>query len=116
MTASSTGRRNTGVKSLCWGFVFQGLTWSFVELTGGPVQFVGKYCPQQTIGVLIGTALPASALAPVDQLITPMIARPEASPDRPAHRMAGAGREAGAGAAHLRIDQAQLQTPGLTGG
>ena len=26
----STGRRNTGVKSLCWGFKLQGLTWSFV--------------------------------------------------------------------------------------
>ena len=38
MAASSTGRRNTGAKSLCWGFVFQGLPWPFVELTGGPVQ------------------------------------------------------------------------------
>jgi hypothetical protein len=28
--ASSTGRRNTGVKSLCWCFKLQGLTWSFV--------------------------------------------------------------------------------------
>ena len=38
--AGSTGRRNTGVKSLCWGFKLQGLTWSFVELTshfGPPV-------------------------------------------------------------------------------
>jgi hypothetical protein len=26
----STGRRNTGVKSLCWCFELQGLTWSFV--------------------------------------------------------------------------------------
>jgi hypothetical protein len=25
--AGSTGRRNTGVKSLCWGFKLQGLTW-----------------------------------------------------------------------------------------
>jgi hypothetical protein len=31
--AGSTGRRNTDVKSLCWGFKLQGLTWSFVELT-----------------------------------------------------------------------------------
>ena len=31
--AGSTGRRNTGVKSLCWGFKLQGLAWSFVELT-----------------------------------------------------------------------------------
>ena len=29
-TAGSTGRRNTGVESLCWGFKLQGLTWSFV--------------------------------------------------------------------------------------
>jgi hypothetical protein len=28
--AGSTGRRNTSVKSLCWGFKLQGLTWSFV--------------------------------------------------------------------------------------
>jgi hypothetical protein len=26
----SAGRCNTGVKSLCWGFKLQGLTWSFV--------------------------------------------------------------------------------------
>jgi hypothetical protein len=36
--AGSTGRRNTGVKSLCWGFKLQGLTWSFVELTSHFVQ------------------------------------------------------------------------------
>src|SRR6185369_8260037 len=36
--AGSTGRRNTGVKSLCWGFVFQGLTRPFVELTRDFVQ------------------------------------------------------------------------------
>jgi hypothetical protein len=28
--AGSTGRRNTGVESLCWSFKLQGLTWSFV--------------------------------------------------------------------------------------
>jgi hypothetical protein len=28
--AGSAGGRNTGVKSLCWGFKLQGLTWSFV--------------------------------------------------------------------------------------
>ena len=32
MTASSTDRRNTGVKSLCWGFKLQGLAGAFVEL------------------------------------------------------------------------------------
>ena len=26
----STGRRNTGIKSLCWRFKLQGLTWPFV--------------------------------------------------------------------------------------
>ena len=31
-TAGSTGRRNTSVKSLCWGFKSQGLAWSLVEL------------------------------------------------------------------------------------
>ena len=68
MAAGSTGRRNTGVKSLCWGFVFQGLTWPFVELTRDFVQMglrvprqVGsfrKVLPQQAIGVFIGTTLP----------------------------------------------------------
>jgi hypothetical protein len=36
--AGSTGRCNTGVKSLCWGFKLQGLTWPFVELTRHSVQ------------------------------------------------------------------------------
>ena len=36
--AGSTDRRNTGVKSLCWGLKLQGLTWSFVELTRYLVQ------------------------------------------------------------------------------
>src|SRR6267378_6091699 len=66
--AGSTGRRNTGVKSLCWGFKLQGLTWPFVELTSHFVQIglrmhrqVGtlrKVLSQQTIGVLIRAALP----------------------------------------------------------
>jgi hypothetical protein len=30
LLAGSTGRCNTGVKSLSWGFKLQGLTWSFV--------------------------------------------------------------------------------------
>ena len=38
LTAGSTGRRNTGIKSLCWGFKLQGLTWSFIELTSHFVQ------------------------------------------------------------------------------
>src|SRR5712691_6328844 len=66
--AGSTGRRNTGVKSLCWGFKLQGLTWSFVELTSHFVQIglrvqrqVGalrKVLSQQAIGVLVRPALP----------------------------------------------------------
>src|SRR3974390_3471100 len=43
MLASSTGRRNTSVKSLCWGFKSQGLAGPLVD---------------QTVGVLIGTTLP----------------------------------------------------------
>src|SRR4249919_2407849 len=68
--AGSTGRRNTGVKSLGWGFVFQGLPWPFVELTRDFVEMslrvprqVGsfrKVLPQQTIGVLIRTTLPGA--------------------------------------------------------
>src|SRR5258706_1944322 len=66
--AGSTGRRNTGVKSLCRGLKLQGLMWSFIELTSHFVQIglrvhrqVGalrKVLSQQTIGVLIGPALP----------------------------------------------------------
>jgi hypothetical protein len=67
-SAGSTGRRNTGVKSLCWGFKLQGLAWSFVELTSHFVQIglrvhrqVGalwKVLSQQAIGVLVRPALP----------------------------------------------------------
>ena len=67
-TASSTNRRNPGVKSLSWGFELQDLAWPFVELTRHFVQMglrvhrqVGalrKILPQQAIGILIGTALP----------------------------------------------------------
>ena len=66
--AGSTGRRNTGVKSLCRGFKLQGLTWSFVELASHFVQIglrvrrqVGtlrKVLSQQAIGVFIRAALP----------------------------------------------------------
>src|SRR4029077_11346089 len=59
----STGRRNTGVKSLRWGFKLQGLAWSFVELTRHFVQIslgvhrevgaLGEVLSQQTIGILI---------------------------------------------------------------
>src|ERR1700682_3494495 len=75
--AGSTGRRNTGVKSLCRGFKLQGLTWSFVELTSHFVQMglrmhrqVGalrKVLSQQAIGVLVRPALPrALRIAKID--------------------------------------------------
>jgi hypothetical protein len=50
--AGSTGRRNTGVKSLGWGFKLQGLTWSFVELTSHFVQ-MGLRVHRQ-VGALAG--------------------------------------------------------------
>src|ERR1700730_15800161 len=66
--ASSTGRRNTGVKFLCRGFKSQGLAWPLIELAGHFVEMglrvhrqVGsfrKILSQQAIGVLVGTALP----------------------------------------------------------
>src|SRR5258708_20759917 len=66
--AGSTGRRNTGVKSLCRGFELQGLTWSFVELTSHFVQIglrvhrqvraLMKVLSHQAIGVLFRPALP----------------------------------------------------------
>src|SRR5271170_6721645 len=68
MVAGSTGRRNTGAKSLCRGFKLQGLTWPFVELTSHFVQSglrvhrqVGalrKVLSQQAVGVLVRSALP----------------------------------------------------------
>jgi len=75
--AGSTGRRNTGVKSLCRGLKLQGLTWSFVELTSHFVQIglrvhrqVGalrKVLSQQAIGVLVRPALPrALRIAKID--------------------------------------------------
>src|ERR1700674_1792790 len=76
-TAGSTGRRNTGVKSLCWGVKLQGLTWPFVELTSHFAQIglrvhrqVGalrKVLSQQAIGVLVRPALPrALRIAKID--------------------------------------------------
>src|SRR5260370_1486777 len=72
LTAGSTGRRNTGIKSLCWGFKLQGLTWPFVELTSHFVQMglrvhrqVGalrKVLAQQAIVVLIRPPLPQALL------------------------------------------------------
>src|SRR3974390_2419697 len=66
--AGSTDRRNTCVKSLCWGFKPQGLARPLVELACHFVQVslrvdrqvssFRKVLSQQTIAVLIGTALP----------------------------------------------------------
>jgi hypothetical protein len=66
--AGSTGRRNTGVKSLCRGFKLQGLTWPFVELTRHFVQMglrvhrqVGAFrevLSEQAVGVLVRPPLP----------------------------------------------------------
>src|SRR5260221_12142343 len=66
--AGSTGRRNTGVKFLCRGFKSQGLAWPLIELAGHFVEMglrvhrqfgsFRKILSQQTIGVLVGTALP----------------------------------------------------------
>src|SRR3974390_3030266 len=66
--AASTDRRNTCVKSLCWGFKPQGLARPLVELACHFVQVslrvdrqvssFRKVLSQQTIAVLIGTALP----------------------------------------------------------
>src|SRR6202521_5940379 len=70
--AGSTGRCNTGVKSLCWGFKLQGLAWSFVELTSHFVQIglpVHRQvdASQQAIGVLVRPALPrALRIAKID--------------------------------------------------
>ena len=68
MAPGSTGRRNTGVKSLRWGLKLQGLTGAFVELTSHFVQISlrvyrqvgapGKVLSEETIGVFIRTALP----------------------------------------------------------
>jgi len=67
MTASSTDRRNTGIKSLCRGFELQGLPWPFVKLTRHFVQMglrvhrqvssLRKVLSQQTIGIFVRTAL-----------------------------------------------------------
>src|SRR5258705_7886341 len=75
--AGSTGRRNTGVKSLCWGFKLQGLAGSFVELTSHFVQIglrvhrqisaLREVLSQQAIGVLVRPALPrALRIAKID--------------------------------------------------
>jgi hypothetical protein len=78
--AGSTGRRNTGVKSLCWGFKLQGLTWPFVWLTSHFVQIglrmrrqVGalrEVLSQQAIGVLVRPALPRALRIAINHSLT----------------------------------------------
>src|SRR5271169_736086 len=68
LLVGSTGRCNTGVKSLRWSFECQSLTRPFVELTSDFVEMslrihrqvgpIREVLPQQTVGVFIGTALP----------------------------------------------------------
>ena len=68
LIVGSDGRCNTGIESRCWGFKSQCLTWPFIELTRHFIQMglrvhrqVGslrEVLSQQTIGVLVGTALP----------------------------------------------------------
>ena len=70
LAAGSTGRRNTGVESICRRLERQGLARSFIELAGHPVQVclgvdrqvrpLGEVLPQQAIGVLVGAALPGA--------------------------------------------------------
>src|ERR1700733_14983658 len=70
MTAGSTDRRNTGVKSICRGLERQGLARPPIELAGYPVQMclgvdrqvcpLGEVLPQQAVGVLVGAALPGA--------------------------------------------------------
>src|SRR5712672_2793708 len=90
--AGSTGRRNTGVNSLCWGFKLQGLTWSFVELTSHFVQIglrvhrqVGalwKVLSQQAIGVLVRPALPRALRIEKMKTVSDWLTRAAALPAR----------------------------------
>src|SRR6266481_845519 len=90
--AGSTGRRNTGVKSLCWGFELQGLTWSFVQLTSHFVQIglrmhrqVGalwKVLSQQAIGVLVRPALPRALRIEKMKTVSDWLTRAAALPAR----------------------------------
>ena len=77
LTATSTGRCNTSVKSFCRRFKVQRLSWSLVELTRYFIQMslrvyrqvrsLGEVLSQQSIGVLIGATLPRTLrIAEVD--------------------------------------------------
>src|SRR3984885_1031015 len=70
LAASSTDRRNTGVKSICRRLERQGLARPPIELAGHLVQMclgvdrqvcpLGEVLAQQAIGVLVGAALPGA--------------------------------------------------------
>ena len=68
LSAGSSGRCNTSIKSFGWGCKSQSLAWSFVELPShfvelglrvhGQVSPLRQVLPKQTVGVFIGTTLP----------------------------------------------------------
>jgi hypothetical protein len=95
----STGRCNTGVKSLRWDFAYQSLTWPFVELTSHFLQMslrmhrqvdpLREVLPEQTIGVFIGGALPRTLRICSDIMLRrrerregPKVAAPQTQLDR----------------------------------
>ena len=68
LSAGSSGRCNTSIKSFGWGCKSQSFAWSFVELPShfvelglrvhGQVSPLRQVLPKQTVGVFIGTTLP----------------------------------------------------------
>ena len=68
LSAGSSGRCNTSIKSFGWGCKSRSLAWSFVELPShfvelglrvhGQVSPLRQVLPKQTVGVFIGTTLP----------------------------------------------------------
>src|ERR1017187_5290808 len=67
--AGSTGRRNTGVKSLGWGFECQGLTWPFAYTDNG---FGHDFSDAQSMRV----GKLGAALAWTEECIKPRTIRP----------------------------------------
>src|SRR5258708_3904814 len=87
--AGSTGRRNTGIKSLCWGFKLQGLTWPFVELTSHFVQIGlrmhrGHMQWREFITLLCGAAPTWPVPTPPHQPVMPAALGAATKPDVPA--------------------------------
>src|SRR5436309_1925971 len=78
MAAVSTGHCNSLLQFLSWRQEAQGLSWSFVELTGDLVELtlregrqvhaLGEVLPQQPIGVFVAAPLPRTGgIAEVDR-------------------------------------------------